>query len=110
VVVLHPEEIFMADEFSITFVNDFGSDVRLQVSSGPNDPHAGGCVSNPVRYDDVLKAAEPNNQYLFTTLDSNVCWRRSSGPGTKEDVLPDDWNIIEQGVDFNISVKMSDQV
>jgi hypothetical protein len=97
----------MAGPFSIIFSNDFGSDVRLQISAGPNDPHNDGCNTNLVRYDDVLKN---NDQHTFDTSESNVCWRRSSGPGSPNDLLPAGWNIVEYGVDPTVTIKMSNQV
>ncbi len=97
----------MADTFTISFVNDFGSDVRLQVSAGPDDPGADGCNTNPVRYDDVLA---DDTSYDFVTTETNVCWHRSSGPGATDDPLPVEWNNVEQGDDLSITVKMSDEV
>jgi hypothetical protein len=92
--------------FSIEFVNDFGSDVRVQASAGPNDPHYGGCDSNTIKYDNVIPSNTPDT---FTTDQSNVCWRRSSGPGHPDDPLPVGWNIVEWGNDSHIQIKLSDQ-
>lgn len=44
----------MGDTFTISFVNDFGTDVRIQISAGPDDHSEGGCNTNPVLYDSVL--------------------------------------------------------
>jgi hypothetical protein len=97
----------MGDTFTISFINDFGTDVRIQISAGPDDPAEGGCNTNPVLYDSVLA---DQSSYDFVTLETNVCWRRSSGPGNADDALPAEWNNIEEGNDLRITVKMSDQI
>lgn len=97
----------MATSWTITFLNDFGSNVRLEIRSGPNDPHAaGGCDSNPVQWDNVINDGDTQP---FKTGDSNVSWRRSSGPGDVDDALPTECNIVEQG-NGDVAIKLSDQI